>query len=207
MNGKTEKFITGDKYLDFVIEKYDEIIAINELLGRAQSNLPGWVNLHVKQSILELQRSFFNDLNLECKCDEDEIFWFDKKLYNEDSGEGVYFGTELEGFGWKTITAQARDDGGWIYIYLGIKDSIPKKKKDELIKSWQNHLEANKKKLISEGIVLHPDEEDGQYLGAYYLLESVSLSAIREGRFPDQMIQAVKRVTEISLPVLRSFKI
>lgn len=197
------KLITEDKYLDFVINNYHDIIAVNQLVALAKDKLPEWVNRHVRDIIYDLRTSFYSDLKLECDYNDGEIWWFDKDLYDDNSEKGIYFETGLD-FKWDELVAQARDDGGWLYLYLQT-GKMKKKEAEQRLKLWQNHLEDNKQKLVSVGIVLRPYDDDAYILAAYYLVDIVNIDIIRESKFPESLIEAVKKFTSALLPVLKSF--
>lgn len=200
------KTITGDKYLDFVIEHYDDIKALNELWDRAEKKLPDWVNKELDNIIDSLEYGYMDKMGLKTGFieEDDECIWFDPKICDIDFDEGTilgpYFGCTLDS-DWQSLV----DPEKAIMIYVYCKtDGLKKQESQKLLKKWKMHFKKYERKLSKKEIILEPDETDEYYLLGYYLRKELNISILRNpGVFRKAIQKAVKDFTSAVLPIMK----
>lgn len=178
--------ITNDKHIKFVLENYDDISAIDELLTHAKSKLPDILQKLVHKCIDELEEEL-NELGM--KVDSD-MNWYNPSLYDEARGIGLYFGFA----GDSNYLFDGEDPDGAPFLYLkvetyGIKTKKAKKKCiDEhfaKISDKKLRLQLKKKEIVVEE--MHYDDPE---LLTYPLYREINLRTVIE---KEKLIKKVKR--------------
>lgn len=192
---------TKDEWLNFVIENYKNIEDVNEVYNAAKKKLPEQVNLAVKDAILGLKESFFEENDLVCESEKEAISWFDRSLYDNNSGKGFYFA--LEDFDWDELVAESKTEAGWIYAYyepIGKNNAIRTENREK----WRTEFQKHKDSLKNSQIVINPDTDDPKLLAAYYLDREVNIDILKtEGELEKRVQKAVKHFTAAILPIMR----
>jgi len=132
--------VTKDKYLSFVIQHYNDIQALNELVDIAKSKFPQVVDRAVGDAIYALKSSFLRDQGLKVVVDKYEVWWSDVELYDDESGIGPYFSYEFgsESSKWKWIASEDPADAreaGYLCLYVETT-GLSKKEKATTVEKW-----------------------------------------------------------------------
>jgi hypothetical protein len=196
--------ITDNKYLRFYIENYDNILALNEIIGHSEAKLPQVVVDEVKDIILGMKSGYFDQNNLKVDSDNDYLWWYDEELYNPDEEQGVYFLIDV-GELYDIISSQGQ--GAFLFVAFGTY-GIYKKDKTEFIKSWQKFLQINSRRFGPEDITIHKDYEssDWDYLAEYNPKGVLTMKTLADkDKFRQNIQTAVQTFTDALLPVLRDY--
>jgi len=192
---------TKDNWLNFVIDHYKDIEAINEIYGMAQKKLPEQVNLAITNSILELGKSFFSLEDIECETDKDGTFWYDTNLYNKKEEVGPYFGFE-NSVEWGNLLPEGNRNSARLVASYNPSGKKKAGKKD--LDKWITKFGKHKSSLIKKQIMIKPDDEDPEYLAAYYLHNEVNIEVLKtQGELRKRVQKAVKEFTSAILPIMR----
>lgn len=192
---------TQDKWLNFVIENYDDIQSMLEVYNFAKVNLPDHISSIIMDSINELKQTYFEENGLVVDMGDDCIYWYDKDFYNSDSGIGVFF--EFDRIkDWRVIAPNTASDSVYFYLYIN-PEGKSKKLQNENIEKLQKKIREHKNVLEKNGIVVLPDEDDPQSLASYYL-NFVNIKALQNPEKLKSDIQnAVQKFTTPILELLR----
>ncbi len=194
---------TQDKWLNFVIENYDDIQSMLEVYNFAKVNLPNHINNIVIDSINELKQTYFREESLivESLANDDGIYWYDKNLYDYERDDGVFF--EFDRIkDWRVITPNTASDSVYFYLYITPQGGN-RAARNEKIQKLQNKIREHKNVLEKNGIVVLPDKDDNQWLASYYL-NFVNIKALQNPEKLKSDIQnAVQKFTTPILELLR----
>ncbi|MGD9731300.1 MAG: hypothetical protein AB7U45_03885 [Desulfamplus sp.] len=194
---------TQDKWLNFVIENYDDIQSMLEVYNFAKVNLPDHISSIVMDSINELKQTYFEENGLVVDTGDDCIYWYDKDIYDSDSEIGVFF--EFDSISikdWKLITPNTASDFVYFYLYIN-PEGKSKKLQSENIEKLQKKIREHKNILEKNGIVVLPNSNDTKMLAHYYL-NSVNIKALQNPEKLKSDIQnAVQNFTTPILELLR----
>jgi len=187
--GENDMSITGgDKYVQFVIDNFNDIEAMNEIYEHALNKLPNLIDNAVIESLYGLA-DYFEKQGFKFNFEEGEFAWWDRKFFaDDDDAPGPYFGYEVgEIKKWST----SEDDNNicfYVYIYV---DSIKKvAERKNFVKKWETKLKKNKGILQSKGVSLREDiDYNDPYVAYYYLNREVNMETIGQ---QDELLEKVK---------------
>lgn len=199
--------ITTDKYIQFVIENYSDIQALQEIIQHAEDRLPSLVNHEVEAAILELTDSYFSGQGLELQItnDEPEIWWYAPSMYDINKLEGLYFGFEYS-IEWSNIIQGLPEDYATLYLYVDVPDSKSEKARQEYIRRWITTLRASEAKLRKSGLILWYNQPNFDwtypYLVGCSLQKEISIAALADREsFYTGIQTVVKTFTSTLLPI------
>ena len=205
--------ITGDPYVDFVIERVDEIRSLQELWEHAKTKLPEWLDDRVHAAILDLPQGWLEEHGLERTPADGETIWYDPALYDHDEdheerqGLCMAYGACSSSWTLDGLLSACPEPSKELYLFCYPTGSNQKLRKSD-IESWKEQFTAAKKQLARKhvGVTLEDDEE-GIYLASYDLKGVVNRATLLD---PDKLTksvqQAVVEFTEAVLPVMRAKK-
>lgn len=205
---------TGNKYLDFVIEHYADIRALNEIYQEAEGKLPEWTARKVADAIVELSQTFFSVRGLVVEDEKEEVSWWDNDKYEyderTDTGSGPYFSFESWTIDWDSLTADQLDKGASFTLFLDTS-AIAKRGVRAYTDGWVEHFQKHRKALQKHRIRIvdtsYEDADDGGlYVLRYYLGDIVNIDCLRQPEVMQKNVQkAVKEFTDAVLPIMRRF--
>jgi hypothetical protein len=200
--------ITDNKYLQFYIENYDNILALNEIIGHSEAKLPQVVVDEIKDIILEMKSGYFDQNNLKFDSDDRYIWWYDSKLFkpDPDCGQGVYFIIDFEQL--LKLISSPRKDITFISVAFETGEISKVKDKDEFIQSWLEHLREKSSDFKTSEITISEHDQDHywDYLVNYLPRSLFEINALaNKDEFRQNVQTAVQTFTDTLLPVLRDY--
>lgn len=195
---------------DYIIKNIKAVEALFESYSQVKDRVPSWVRNEVFRRLGRRIKEIplYGEIKWDISEDEEEISITPTNYYDDDYDVGIYYG--IEGFNWDALIAKDRDDGLWIYLYYSLPERIPKNMKQK-IEKWEEKLLAitdKRKPALLEKYHVFPNDEDKQYLVAYYLndiLNAETLGTDPEGAINntiDLLIQLIENTQDfiISAP-------
>jgi hypothetical protein len=204
--------ITNDKYMQFVIDHYTEIQALNELVQYTEERLPHIIRDEIIEAILELEDSYFHEQGLKVDHDKShwEVWWYDPTIYSWATGTGPYFGFWYRYLNWDHLETTDREEAADFYLF--IDTTGVKKTQNIYVDQWIGLLQTNETKLRKTDLLLGYRAEGfdhtDPYLITYPLYKELKIEAIKDREnFRYQIQEAVKTFTSAILPILRENKV
>lgn len=195
---------TKDKWLNFVIDHYKDIEAINEIYDMAQKKLPELVNTAIADTVLGLQKTYFLQNNLQCiSCVKpSEIRWFDPTIYDQSKEQGAYLCFEY--LGWDELVTEKRLESPWIVAYY---EPVGKNKaiKEKNLNKWITEFAKHETALVKKQIEINPYDGEPSYLAAYFLDKEVNIEVLKtEEELIKGVQEAVREFTSAILQIMKS---
>jgi virulence-associated protein VapD len=204
------KKISGDKYLNFLIQNYRDIRALLEVYESAKERINHYVDKEVEKAIEELKHSYFAKKGIEYGGNSgNNIRWHDDHYELEDDsekGKGPYFVFELGIVTLEWIESETPWDPSSapsLSLYIDIS-LIKKKDQDAFLKKYNNLRTASEKKLQKQGFSVWEADPGSLALVSYPLQKEITMEnlANRE-QFRKGIQLAVKKFTDALLPIVR----
>ena len=194
---------TGDKGLNFVIDHYKNIEAINEIYKTAKTKLPERVNLAIVDSIKGLE-NYFHSKKLICETIDGQIYWFDPDLYDTQAGLGLFLAFDYIS-SWAELSPEGYEpDRPFLYACYEPSGKTKADRKEDLNR-WKNEIKKHKSSLLKKDIFLaKPDDDDPGWLVTYYIDKEVNIEVLKTpGELRKKVQTAVKNFTSTILPIIR----
>jgi hypothetical protein len=199
---------TKDKWLSFVIDRYDEIAAIEEIYGMAKKRLPEMVDRAVADCIFDLRKDFFEKEGLLCREDEGEVIWYDPHYFDDDKDIGIYFSYEhsVNYRAFRSLIPESGDfDPAWLSVKF-IPNGKNKAARTKEFEAWAAYLKLQQPVLAKKQINFEPDEEETILL-AYYFQNELDIRILNTPEeFESRVEKSVKDFTTTILPIIRKKK-
>lgn len=191
--------ISKDKYIDFYINHYSEIVALKEIIARAEGSIPNLLDTEMKNCFSEIG---FDDIVI--RPDSHGKVWYDPELYDPKEDKGPYFGYEA---GWNSLfVGNDPSAASYLYLYIGIGNLKQNTKKREYIDRWIKllHRESSKLKINQKINIVTPVDYSDPYLLRYPLHREVNMENIADGEKLKKLIQAtIREFTLTCLSILK----
>jgi len=177
--------VTTDKHINFVLENYADISAIEEMLVHARNNLSGIIEKLVQRCIRELEEEFAtNNVVI-----DDAMDWYSETQYNPEKGVGLYFGCEGN-FGYM-LDGGDPDDAPYLYLLVDTTGVKKRERKENIDREFAKISRPKfKAKLRKEGIVVESKDYDEPYLLSYPLYREINFNTIMD---KEKLVKAVKK--------------
>lgn len=201
----------NDKYIQFVIDHYDEIKGLNDILEYTRKKLPPLVSREIVEAIFELEDKFREQGVLvdEEKADQ-EIWWHDPNLYDMKTTTGPFFGFWYN-LDWSSINVNDPEETNNLFLYVEADSIKDNKARYEYIDQWITLLKIHELKLRKSNFLLwYKDKNfdyDEPYLVGYPLHKVIRLEKMAATEnFRLQIQEAAKVFTSTLLPILWEYK-
>jgi hypothetical protein len=188
--------ITNDKYVNFLIENYDDITALNEIVEKAKEKLKEIIDNKFKNTLKDLEQISF-DMFVNVK----EKWWCDKNFYDEDKNVGLFLKCKLD---LDTIFSESDpDDASYLSLEIDMM-GINKNKKKKYFDEWIDHFKAHKSEINENKIIFKNPKIDETIILKYPLNKEVNMQTILNNEMFDKNIHdAVKKFTLTVINILR----
>lgn len=193
------KSITSDKHINFVLENYSDIRALNELLTHSRAKVPNIVENLVKKCIRELTFEL-EDIGLEV---DSEMDWSHPDMY-DDKGNCMFFGVEGD-FGYMLSSDEPdADDSPYLYFYIHIERMTKKNSKAFIDKEFEKLSGKVRSGLRKAGITISEKDYETPYLLKYPLYREINFESVMNKELfvkavQDSVLDFTKRVLKIYL--------
>ena len=176
--------ITNDKHINFVLENFTNISALDEMVTHAKSKVPDILEKLVHKCIEELGQEL-DDLNMIIDGD----YWYNSALYDTDKESGLFFGCE-GGYDYLFDGAD-QDDAPYLYFAVEI-EGVKKRERKAYIDEKFSKIENQKLKsqLRKVGIVAKKKDYDDPELLVYPLYREINLTTIMD---KERLVKSVKK--------------
>jgi hypothetical protein len=198
-----------DKNIKFVVENYDEILALQKIVKHTEKNLSDWLNKSFKQAVIDMDK-FFDQQGLHLELEESDppewFYWYDPEKYDSRREIGPYFAFDYNK--WDYIfdeEAPDIDKSANLYVELDMEE-VGKKKKEALFKKIITKISnpGNIKVLKSNKIRICKDFNiDEPRIFEYSLAYDINMKTLNNNNLTAIIQNAIKRFTSSTLPIIR----
>ncbi len=202
---------SNDKYMQFVIDHYDEIKGLNDLVEYTQKKLPPLISREIIQAIFELEGKFEEQgVLVDEEKAQQEIWWYDPNLYDKKTGTGPFFGFWYN-LNWSSINVDDPEEADDLFLYIEADSIKGNKARYEYIDQWIALMKMHELKLRKSNFLLwYKDKSfdyDEPYLVSYPLHKVIRLEEMADTeKFRRQIQEAAKLFTSTLLSILREYK-
>jgi phage portal protein BeeE len=188
---------TQDKWLNFVIDNYDEIKSLLEVWEHSKTGLLDQINTTIIDCIEELKSEYFDNANMKLKIEDDCCYWYHQNRYDIDTDTGLFFEFDLVS-GKRTIEYDLLGDSFYYFFAFNPEGKTQKGRRSENDRI-KNIFEQNKNELQNKGIII--TLEDGEqfktmYIAEYYLT-GLNIKALKSPeKFRSDIKESVKYFTD-----------
>ena len=179
-NEESHIMVIVNEECDYIVKNIKPISTLLESYDVAKYRVPTYVRSEMARAIGRRIKELPFYKNNQWKIEEadDDLPITPTMFFNDDIEIGIFYG--IEGFTWDSLLAKDREDGPWIYLFYRVPEKSPKNKKQK-IQNWKKTIlevtENNKPKLLEKYHVF-PDDEDQNYLVAYFLNDILNINTI-----------------------------